>query len=232
MPRVVILRCPRASHNPERATTARGPRRMRRGPGLSHQPRVYPRLESKRTSPLQPTCDGSARKPPRRAPQGDGSRDGVCDAVRLARPTLARTGIDGTLGAHDHALSPSFTGSDPFGVRRMRYDSSNIIVGVLCTKLPFLRNAEVRGGRASISRWGPCRRKREAGRHERRPPRPWPSGPSGDGRASANSTSGLLGRRAAIAPLGHELVELFLVLGHAQPTQELAEFTLLFFQPL
>src|SRR6476646_4560916 len=69
-------------------------------------------------------------------------------------------------------------------------------------------------------------------RHERRPPPSWPSGPSGDGRASASSTSGLLGRRAAIAPLGHELVELFLVLGHAQPTQELAKFALLLFQPL
>src|ERR1700730_6380434 len=58
----------------------------------------------------------------------------------------------------------------------------------------------------------------------------WPE--RGDGRPSANSTSGSLGRRAAIAPLGHELVELFLVLGHPQPTQELAEFALLFFQPL
>src|SRR5260370_7873739 len=40
------------------------------------------------------------------------------------------------------------------------------------------------------------------------------------------------GRRGRIAPLSHELVELGLVLGHAQALQEFTEFALLLFQPL
>src|SRR5689334_20118408 len=39
-------------------------------------------------------------------------------------------------------------------------------------------------------------------------------------------------RRGPIAPLGHELVELRLVLRHAQALQEFAEFALLFLEPL
>jgi hypothetical protein len=35
----------------------------------------------------------------------------------------------------------------------------------------------------------------------------------------------------AIAPFGHELVELRAVLGKAQPPQELLELALLFFEP-
>src|ERR1700722_9341037 len=69
VPRVVILRCPRASHNPERATTsARASKDAARAGAV--------------------TLRGSAREGARRAPQDDGSRDGVCDAVRLVtRPT-------------------------------------------------------------------------------------------------------------------------------------------------
>src|ERR1043166_3444167 len=38
-------------------------------------------------------------------------------------------------------------------------------------------------------------------------------------------------RRGAVAPLGHELVELGLVLGEAQPVEEVAEFALLVLEP-
>ena len=62
VPRVVILRRPRASHYPERATTgARASKDAARAGAV--------------------TLRGSARKGARRAPQDDGLKDGVCDAV-------------------------------------------------------------------------------------------------------------------------------------------------------
>jgi hypothetical protein len=40
------------------------------------------------------------------------------------------------------------------------------------------------------------------------------------------------GRRSALATVGHELVELGLVLGEAQPVEEVAELLLLLFEAL
>src|SRR5947209_3514381 len=56
---------------------------------------------------------------------------------------------------------------------------------------------------------------------------------SGPENAKLRGRSALRLRRVgsrAIAPLGHELIELVLVLGEAQPIEEVAELALLFFQ--